>query len=71
MNHRIINLFMWRERGPGRGMQNFLRINFTILIRAWIAQLVAHRLGTQEVRGSNAGKGEIFSMKISNCFIPI
>ena len=35
-------------------------------IQAWIAQLVAHRLGTREVRGSNPGKGENFSMKISN-----
>ena len=26
--------------------------------QAWIAQLVAHRLGTMEVKGSNPGKGE-------------
>ena len=30
------------------------------IIQAWIAQLVAHRLGTREVRGSNPGKGENF-----------
>ena len=26
-------------------------------IQDWIAQLVAHRLGTSEVMGSNPGKG--------------
>ena len=36
------------------------------IILAWIVQLVAHRLGTQEVRGSNPGKGDNISMKISN-----
>ena len=35
-------------------------------IQARIAQLVAYRLGTGEVRGSNPGKGENFSMKIRN-----
>ena len=30
-----------------------------------IAQLVAYRLGTGEVLGSNPGKGENFSMKIN------
>ena len=36
-------------------------------IQAWIAQLVAHRLGTWEVRGcSNPGTGDNFSMKINN-----
>ena len=35
-------------------------------IQARIAQLVAYRLGTGEVLGSNPGKGENFSMKISN-----
>ena len=35
-------------------------------IQARIAQLVAYRLGTGEVPGSNPGKGENFSMKISN-----
>ena len=33
-------------------------------IQARIAHLVAHRLGTGEVPGSNPGKGENFSMKI-------
>ena len=28
-----------------------------------MAQLVAHRLGTREVRGSNPTKGENYSMK--------
>ena len=37
-------------------------------IQAWLAQLVAHRLGTREVWGSNPGKGENFAMKISNWF---
>ena len=35
-------------------------------IQARIAQLVAYRLGTREVPGSNPGKGENFSVKISN-----
>ena len=35
-------------------------------IQAWIAQLVVHWLGTREVRGSIPGKGDKFSMKISN-----
>ena len=35
-------------------------------IQAWIAQLVANRLGTREVRGSNHGKGDNFSIKINN-----
>ena len=32
-------------------------------IQAWIAQLVAHQLGTTEVVGSNPGQGEDFSKK--------
>ena len=32
---------------------------------ARIAQLVAYRLGTGEVPGSNTGKGKNFSLKIS------
>ena len=35
-------------------------------IQARIAQLVAYRLGTGEVLGSNLGKGKNFSMNISN-----
>ena len=35
-------------------------------IQAWIAHLVAHRLGTREVQGSNPDKGDNISMKISN-----
>ena len=38
-------------------------------IQARIAQLVAYRLGTGEVPGSNPGKGENFSVKIGNCII--
>ena len=37
-----------------------------LYIQAWIAQLVADQLGTREVRGSKPGKGDNFSMKISN-----
>ena len=40
--------------------------NQTEKIQARIAQLVAYRLGTGEVTGSNPGKGENFSLKISN-----
>ena len=35
-------------------------------IQAWIAQLVAHRLGTIEVMGTNPCKGEDFSKKLIN-----
>ena len=42
-----------------------------ILIQARIAQLVAYRLGTGEVPGSNPGKGENFSVKISNWIVQI
>ena len=34
--------------------------------QAWILQLSAHQLGTWVVRGSIPGKGDNFSMKISN-----
>ena len=40
-------------------------------IQARIAQLVAYRLGTWEVSGSNPGKGENFSVKISNWNISV
>ena len=40
--------------------------NTFFAIQARMAQLVAYRLGTGEVPGSNPGKGENFSMKISN-----
>ena len=33
--------------------------------------LVAYRLGTGEVLGSNPGKDENFSVKISNWIVPI
>ena len=35
------------------------------MIQARIAQLVAYRLGTGEVPGSNPGKGKNYSVKIS------
>ena len=35
-------------------------------IQARIVQLVAYRLGTGEVPGSNPGNGKNFSMKLSN-----
>ena len=41
-------------------------MKFFKFIQARIAQLVAYRLGAREVLGSNPGKGEYFSMKISN-----
>ena len=39
-------------------------------IQAWIAQLVANRLGNWEVWDSNPGKGDNFSMKIEIDFRP-
>ena len=41
------------------------------LKEARIAQLVAYRLGTGEVLGSNPGKGKNFSLKISNWIVRI
>ena len=38
-------------------------------IQARIAQLVAYRLGTGKVPGSNPSKGENFSVKISNWIV--
>ena len=43
----------------------------SIFIQARIAQLVAYRLGTGELPGSNPGKSKNFSGKISNRFIRI
>ena len=40
--------------------------NVLFCIQAWIAQLVAHRIGARVVCGSNPGKGKNFSMKICN-----
>ena len=39
------------------------------LVDSWIAQLVAYRLGTGEVLGSNSGEGENFSVKIRSSMI--
>ena len=43
--------------------------NYSFDIQASIAQLVAYRLGTGLVQGSNPGKGENFSVKISNWIV--
>ena len=40
--------------------------SWLLRIQARIAQLVAYQLGTTDIPGSNPGKGENFSMKISN-----
>ena len=40
-------------------------------IQARIAQLVAYWLGTGKVPGSNPGKGENFSLKLSNWIVQI
>ena len=40
-------------------------------IQARIAQLVVYRLGTGEVPGSNPGKGENFSVIVSNWIVRI
>ena len=42
------------------------KLSFSEAIQARIAQLVAYQLGTGEVPGSNPGKGENYSLKISN-----
>ena len=42
-----------------------------VLVIKNIAQLVAYRLGTGEVPGSNPGKGENFSVKISLCAVSL
>ena len=46
----------------------FFGIDSTIAIpiQARLAQLVAYWFGTREVPGSNPGKGDNFSVKISN-----
>ena len=41
------------------------------MIQARIAQLVAYWLGSGEVPGSNPGKAENFSVKISNWIVQI
>ena len=49
----------------------YTTFNNDIAIQARIAQLVAYRLGIGEVPGSNPGKGENFSVKISNWIVRI
>ena len=41
------------------------QLNEFNVIQAKKAQLLSYQLGTKEVPGSNSGKGENFSMKIS------
>ena len=48
-----------------------MKTNYIPFFQARIAQLVAYRLGTGEVPGSNPGKGENFLMKISNWIVRI
>ena len=54
------------ERGSQFFNKDCLKTKKCRCIQARIAQLVAYRLGTREVPGSNPGKDENFSMKISN-----
>ena len=42
-----------------------LDLHLSVTIQAWMAQLVAHLLGTREVGSSNPGKEENFPMKIT------
>ena len=46
-----------------------LNMIYLQIIQARIAQLVAYQPGTGEVPGSNPGKGENFSVKISNSIV--
>ena len=52
-------------------MGSFVGYNMLVKIQARIAQLVAYRLGTGMVPGSNPGKGDNFSVKISNWIVQI
>ena len=47
------------------------KITFCLKDPSQIAQLVAYRLCTGEVPGSNPGKGENFSVKIGNWIVGI
>ena len=49
----------------------FMLTSLSSYIQARIAQLVAYRLGAEEVPGSNPGKGENYSVKISNWIVRI
>ena len=61
------------ELSPSNAKKNkcFVITLLCKMIQARIAQLVAYRLGTGEVLGSNPGKGENFSVKISNWIVRI
>ena len=56
---------------PGLVPKRLRLISLFYKLRRLIAQLVAYRLGTGEVTGSNPGKGENFSEKISNWIVRI
>ena len=65
MKIHILQLTYW----PKTERRNNILVS--IFSQARIAQLVAYWLGTGEVTGSNPGKGENFSVKISNWFVQI
>ena len=52
--------------GPYKKLDDCLDSKLLRFIQARIAQLVAYRLGTRVVPGSNPREGENFSVKISN-----
>ena len=70
MKNDVSQIFKWWKvilspNGPVFECQLNIELNLILIIQARIAQLVAYRLGTEDVPGSNPGKGENFSMKIS------
>ena len=72
MGNHNIGLFIkcfenWPEQADAKSTTSyFLGPTFIRNIQARIAQLIAYRLGTWVVPGSNPGEGENFSMKINN-----
>ena len=58
--------YFWYKHHAREFFFNCKIFTFLLMIQARIAQLVAYRLGTRKVPGSNPGKGEKFSMKKSN-----
>ena len=49
----------------------YTTLNLSNHIQARIAQLVAYRLGTREIPGSNPGKAKNITVKISNWIVQI
>ena len=49
----------------------YIYIYIVHVIQAMVAQLLAYRLGTRKVPGSNPSKGENFSVKKSNWIVRI